>query len=234
MREVFILTIFLSLIIGCSKGPDQTLDIIPVPPQRDSLKPDSVTNSKPASLYIYEGLVFSAHSLFDQNQYFSTFDTSFKTPKPRNKLDSNQLRNVDIIYIHDYDYMEPGFMDPITASKRWYWDGPIYHFPWLANSKKVEFFKTELTEDHFKKAKADPTLLTAYFKDTVRTEHHIFPPGSCIGGRIYNSLQSQQVWALKFEGGKRGLLFILKNQDSGWPIFASTGWRTRIDIIREK
>jgi hypothetical protein len=125
-------------------------------------------------------------------------------------------------------------MDPHTGSKRWYWDEDIYYFPWLATSKKTEFLSTPLTTAEFNEAKNYPTSFANSFKDTIRPQHGIFPHGSTIGGRIYNKLTKGQVWALIFNDGKKGLLLIRQDQDQGWPDFASTGFRTRVDLIREK
>lgn len=223
--------LFVIIIAGCGKDSSEIINVPPQVPVRDSIPTVPVLKPK---LYIYEGLTFSAHSYYDQNQYFASGDTTFKTPKPRNQLDSIGFSNIDLLYIHDYNGYDPGFMDPHTASQQWYWNSDVYYFPWLAGSNKTEFFNTKLTEKEFNDAKTDQGLLTQFFKDTVRAEHDVFPPGRSIGGRIFNHLKKGQVWALLFHGSKRGLLFIRNDQDYGWPIFPIHGFRTRVDILREQ
>ncbi|MCW3465118.1 hypothetical protein [Chitinophaga nivalis] len=189
-------------------------------------------------IIIYDNLVFSALKFYDQNQYFSTFDTSFKRPKGKSDLTETQLKNVDILYFYDWEDSKHGFMDPKTAGKEWYWNNKYYYYPWLSGSKQTVFYTTELKGEDFIKVKSDPGLFDTYFKDTVIAKHPVFPDGSCIGGRStldMKDLARGQVWALKSSAsGKRSFLYIRADQEHGWPDYPIKGFSVKVDIITEK
>ena len=166
--------------------------------------------------------------------YFST-DGTMTTPVDSNsaKLITNKI---DITYIYNYDYQEPGFFDPVARSQNWYWDD--YELPWLSTAVKTRYYYTTLTKADFNAAKADQSKIAAAFNrtSTVIAPHDIFPTGSCIGGRQSATsylIGMGSVWAFKNTAtGKKGLLYIRNDQHTGWP-YAVISNGTKVDIIRE-
>ncbi len=168
--------------------------------------------------------------------YFSTNGT-MTAP-----VDSNQAmtisNRIDITFIFDYSYTEPGFFDPKARSQVWYWND--YYKPWLSNAVETRFYSTTLTKTQFDEAKADETKIATDFSasSVVLAPHAIFPTGSCIGGRVSSgptslTLSQGQVYAFKNTvSGKRGLLYIRTDQYANWPIPISNT-NTKVDIIRE-
>lgn len=168
--------------------------------------------------------------------YFST-DGSMQVP-----VDSNQAKTmagkIDLTFIYNFDYKEPGFLDPVARSKDWYWDE--YYQPWLSSAIENRFYSTTLSKSDFDAAQKDQSKIGAYFSlsTTVLAPHAIFPTGSCVGGRQSfspNSVLLEKGLVLGFKNtvsGKRGLIYIRTDQPSGWPYPIST-FNTKVDIIRE-
>jgi len=193
---------------------------------------DPVVNNEPA--VFFEELVFN-----NKEAYFAT-DGSMSTP-----VDSASAKSIasviDISFFYNFDYSEPGFMDPVTrSSDEWYWD-QFYH-PWLSNAVATEYFGTGLTKSQFDEAKADQSKIATLLEEDASAElapHSIFPTGTCIGGRQSSDPQSivlaeGQVFGFKnISTGKMGLLYIRTDQDGAWPI-AVVSVNTRVDIIREQ
>lgn len=215
--------LFLAILTSCKK--DVEANTISNPTEQD----------KPV---VYEGVRFSAINFLDNDQSFSTFDTSFKTPIQIYQLLPQQKKNVDILYIHDYLYDEPGFMDPYTAAQEWYWNSDIYYHPELDSSVKTIFYVTNLNKLQFDSVKSNSTFFDKYFTGEYihLAPHDIFPPGSCIGGRGgYSDLKRGRIFAFKNEfSGKRGFLYIRDDQENGWPDFAVNSFSTKVDITKEK
>jgi len=170
------------------------------------------------------------------NAYFSTNGT-MTTP-----VDSNQVKTItnkiDITFIFNYDYTEPGFFDPKARSQVWPWND--YYKPWLSNAVETRYYSTTLNKTDFDAAKNDQSKIATYFSQsgTVLAPHAVFPTGSCIGGRQTSGptsliLNQGKVFGFKnTSSGKRGLLYIRTDQYSGWPT-PITNFNTKVDIIRE-
>jgi hypothetical protein len=196
------------------------------------------------NIQAFDSLVFNA--VEDEDQYFSTFDTSFHGPTSQYDLSATQIKNVDILYIHDYNYDKPGFMNPYIASQEWYWNDDVYYYPWLDSSVNSSWYLTKLNSDEFDSAKKYDGVFEKYFNDTAVikiTSSSIFPDGGIIGGRtnvyatwgVNGDLVRTKIFAFKnVASGKRGFLRIRGDQEEGWPDFPITGFRTKVDIIKEK
>lgn len=174
---------------------------------------------------------------FGSNAYFST---NGSMTAPVSGTQATAIADViDITYIYNSDYMEPGFMDPVArSSQEWYWED--YYTSWLNTSVQTRFYKTTLTKTDFDAAVLDETKIADCFANpaTIIAPHGIFPEGSCIGGRQSSDPESLliregDVFAFKnMSSGKRGLIFIRLDQSSGWPLpFIDNN--TKVDIIRE-
>lgn len=184
-----------------------------------------------SSSKVFSGLIFNT-----TNAYFST-DGSMAAP-----VDSNQAKKItdkiDITFIFNFDYTEPGFFDPKARSKVWYWDD--YYKPWLSTSVETRFYSTALAKADFDAAQADPSKIATYFSrsTTVLAPHGIFPTGSCIGGRETGNPESVTLSRGKIflfknsSSGKLGLLYIRSDQYQGWPIPISNT-NINVDIVRE-
>ncbi len=181
---------------------------------------------------IFEKVIFNS-----KLAYFST-DGSMTAP-----VDSVNAKaiaaKIDITFIYNYDYSGPGFLDPITRSKTWYWND--YFAKWLNNAVETVYFSTALTQADFDAAKADQSKIASLLAgpSVVLAPHGIFPTGSCIGGRESSSpnsvsLAKGQVFGFKnVASGKQGLLYIRTDQGTAWPQYI-VDQNTRVDIIREK
>lgn len=191
-----------------------------------------------APCQIIPAKVFENLSFTREKAYFST-DGSMSVP-----VDAEQAKTVahsiDITYIYNHDYSEPGFMDPVARSKEWYWDD--YRQPWLSVAKEVRYYVTDLKINHVNEAKADQSKIAEYFADGVRVhlaQHSIFEQGTCIGGRQSSEPES----ALLYKGyvfgfehtatGKKGFLYIRKDQHVYWP-YAVAPNDTKVDIVMER
>jgi len=210
---------------SCSKGSDQSLNLT-------STAPPTTTNPNATPAKSFTGITFNPTT----NAYFSTNGT-MTAPVDSNaaKVISNKI---DITFIYDFGYSEPGFLDPVARSQHWYWDG--YFKSWLSNAVVTRFYSTNLTKAQFDAAASDQSQIATYFADAsvVLAPHVIFPVGSCIGGRVTGSppslsLGMGKVYGFKNTGsGKRGLLYIRMDQATGWPDYI-VSTNTNVDIIRE-
>lgn len=200
-----------------------------------SCKKDSADEiqTTPTEPFIFEELTFNR-----TQAYFST-DGSMSGP-----IDSTQAKSsaskIDITFIYDFNYGEPGFLDPVTRSQEWYWNS--YENPWLSTAQATSFYSTNLTKIEFDEAKIDQSKIATYLKDTssvILVPHGVFPSGSCIGGRkTYDpqsiTLKRGQVFGFKNTiSSKKGLLYIRPNQITSWPE-SFFGFDTKVDIIKEK
>jgi len=177
------------------------------------------------------------------NLTFSSTQAYFSTDGSMTAaVDSNQAKlissKIDITFIFDFDYTEPGFLDPKTRSQVWGWNQ--YYKPWLSNAVETRFYSTGLTKAQFDAAASDQSNIATYFSGSsfVLAPHAVFPTGSCIGGRQTSSptsvlLYMGTVYGFKnISSGKRGLIYIRVGQETGWPtpIYDNN---TYVDIIRE-
>jgi len=247
MKSLFVIATFSLLFISCQKNssrpsiPDTPRDSTNIPKDSSVKNKDSIPSAKD-SIRIYEGLVFSAIEPDDRNQYFSTIDTSFKTPKSLRDLTASQIKNIDIVYIHDYNKDKPGFIDPIESSKNPIpTEGDIYANPALDSSINTLYYSMPWTDQmkksDFDSVKAHPYLFKRYFDGLYLVGGGaIFPAGTIImGWWTQPELTYGLVIGFKNEkSGKRGLIYIRNDQDHGWPNFPETGFRTHVDIIKEK
>ncbi len=206
--------------------------------------PDSTTSTQAANIKVYDSLVFNA--VENENQYFSTIDSSVTYPKSYDSLTASQIKNIDILYIHDYNYDKPGFMNPYIAAQQWYWNDDVYYYPWLSSSVNSELYLTTLDSNQFDSARRVDGYLNNCFNDSNRvhlSKSQIFPAGGIVGGR--NSMQPD--WYVNYDlakgkvfgfynvgTGKKGLILIRYDQENGWPDFPVTGFRTKVDILKEK
>jgi len=168
--------------------------------------------------------------------YFSTNGTmSAPIDSAQAKLATNTTK-IDITYIYNNAYSEPGFFDPKARSQSWYW---TYHYlPWLSTGVETRYYSTTLNKNDFDAAAADETKIGQYFSSasTILAPHAIFPTGSCIGGRQTSGPTSELLGTGKVFGfknttsGKRGLIWINTSQGTAWP-WANN--ETKVDIIRE-
>lgn len=192
-------------------------------------------NSRRVAVNVHDSLVFEALSGIEDHICFSTFDASFTQPLDRYKITPDQHKNVDILFFYDWEYGNPGFLDPYTSAQSWHWDNQYYYYHWMAGASQTLFYKTNFTEKEFVKAKSEGSLIDNYFKNVSIAPHGVFPEGTCIGGRSYNELKKGQVWGLKnVRSGKRSLMFIRFDQDLGWPKTPVYRFATKVDIISEK
>lgn len=190
----------------------------------------------PTTPTITEAKAFLNLTFNPKNAYFST-DGSMTAP-----VDSNQAKivtnKIDITFIFNYDYTEPGFFDPIARSKVWYWDE--YYKPWLSTAIETRYYSTNLTKEDFDAAKTDQSKISTYFSNSsiVLAPHAIFPTGSCIGGRETDNptsilLDKGKVFGFKnTASGKLGLLYSRTDQNSWWP-YTALNFDTKVDIITE-
>lgn len=181
--------------------------------------------------YTFEGVTFN-----DKTAYFSS-DGSMTTP-----VDSTAAKaissKIDLSFFFNFDYTQPGFLEPVTRAKEWYWNE--YKKTWLSNAVETRFYATALTKTDFDAAKADRSKIATYYAASTVTlaPHAIFPTGTCIGGRQTSSptsviLQKGQVFIFKnTASGKRGLLYIRTDQYNAWPV-PIQNTNTKVDIIRE-
>lgn len=195
--------------------------------------PEPAPAPAPVAARSFNGITFNA-----QTAYFST-DGSMSAP-----VDSNQAKSIsskiDLTFIFNFDYIEPGFFEPKARSQTWYWDD--YYKPWLSNAVETRFYSTTLTKAQFDAANTDQSKIGTYFADANIVKiapHGIFPTGSCIGGRQSSNpesvlLEVGQVFGFKnTASGKRGLIYIRMDQSQGWPMPLSNT-NTKVDIIKEK
>ena len=183
----------------------------------------------PTAAKSFENLSFDATHAF--------FSTNGSMTAPVDSTHAFSISNkIDITYIYNFDYDEPGFFDPVARSQSWYWHD--YYRAWLSNGVVTRYYGTSLTRADFDAAKADQSKIGTYFTGLVLAPHSIFPVGSCIGGRVdftagSLSLYMDAVFAFKnTASGKRGLIYIRNDQPLGWPNYiVSNG--TKVDIIRE-
>jgi len=191
-----------------------------------------------APCQIIPAKVFENLSFTPEKAYFST-DGSMSAPVDAAHAKS-VAHKIDITYIYNHDYSEPGFMDPVARSKEWYWDD--YRQPWLYVAKEVRYYATDLKINHVNDAKADQSKIAEYLADDQRVRlapHGIFEQGTCIGGR--QSFEPES--ALLYKGyvfgfehtatGKKGLLYIRKDQHIYWPYSVAPN-DTKVDIVMER
>jgi hypothetical protein len=224
MKKILLLLPFLATLVFSCKKDD------PEPDNKQTQ--EETTQPEATAALVSEGLTFN------QSAYFAT-DGSMKAP-----VDSNTAKTIaskiDITFFFNYDYTEPGFLDPVTRSKEWYWDE--YQTTWSAGSVETRLYSTKITESQFIAAKTDQAKIGTYFSDTSNVKlapHSIFPKGSCIGGRQTTNPTSVDLGKGKVYGfqniksGKRGLIFIRNDQGTGWPM-PFFDFNTKVDIIREQ
>ncbi|WMJ75515.1 hypothetical protein RCC89_20475 [Cytophagaceae bacterium ABcell3] len=180
----------------------------------------------------FENLAFNS-----TNAYFST-DGSMSAPVDAEKA-KEIAEKIDITFIYDYDYSQPGFFDPVARSEEYYWDN--FHQPWLEVAVETRFYVTDLSKEQFDATKKDDALISKYFADNdfSLAPHSIFPEGSCIGGRQSGEgatvpLATGAVFGFEnTSSGKKGLLYIRTDQPSAWP-YVLMSPDTKVDIIRER
>lgn len=177
-----------------------------------------------------------------ENVIFNTTDSYFSTDgsmtAPVDETEAQPIVNkIDLTFIYNHDYYEPGFFDPIARSQDW-GSWADYRKAWLSAGVETRYYSTTLTKAQFDTARADQSKIAAYFSDTtsvVLAPHGIFPDGSCIGGRQNNSvlLAMGKVFGFKNTlSGKRGLLYIRTDQGPLWPS-PVYNFNTKVDLIRE-
>ena len=135
----------------------------------DDTEIENNTNTNPTAALVFEKLKFN-----NKIAYFST-DGSMSEPVDSN-LAKNIVGKIDITFIYDYDYSEPGFFDPIARSKEWYWN--TFHLPWLNDAVETQYYSTDLSKDQFEEAKSNQSKIGIYFSDNasfVLAPHAIFP-----------------------------------------------------------
>jgi hypothetical protein len=210
---VFVILSCMIWITGCNKKADGT----PTPPSPQK----------------FENLTFNT-----KNAYFAA-DGSMSTPvdSVKAKTMSNKIM---FTFFYNFDYDEPGFLEPVTRSKEWYWNEN--YKPWLKNAVETKLYTTKLTAAQFDEAKGDQRKIAEFFSDTNIVNlapHAVYLSGGCIGGRQTSSPESatlakKKVFAFKCSvSKKKGLFFIRSDQASGWPM-AITSTDTKVDIIIEK
>jgi len=223
-KKQFIFVLYIISIISITSCNKEDNPLTPTP----APIPTPITPPTPSKTFL--NLTFNK-----TNSYFST-DGSMNSP-----VDSNQAKTItskiDITYIFNFDYIEPGFFDPIARSQVWYWNE--YYKPWLNTAVETRYYTTTLTIFDFDEAQADQSKISTYFSDsnTLLAPHGIFPTGSCIGGRrshnpLSITLTDEPVFAFKnTTSGKRGLLRIRSDQAEIWPFPFDSN--TKVDIIIE-
>lgn len=214
MSLFLLLVVSAGSITGCIGGDDSTS-----------------ASAAPTASKAFLNLTFNTNSA-----YFST-DGSMASPVDSIEAKS-KVSKIDITFIFNRDYTQPGFFDPVARSKEWYWH---YDYqPWLSGAIETRFYSTELTQEDFESARIDQSKIAVFFSDTnaVLAPHAIYPEGSCIGGRQTGDptsilLSQGKVFGFKnTASGKRGLLYIRADQYYGWPTPISS-FNTKVDIIRE-
>jgi len=207
-------------------------------PNTPTTPKDSTINVKKTykdSVYIYDSLIFSA--ITANNKFFSTFDTSFKSPTSLTNLTASQIRNIDIVFAYDYYRDYPCFLDPTFSSTNPIpAEGDIYGNPALDSSIKTSYYRTYMDIHDFDSVTVHPYLFNEYFKDLTKVTAPYWPDGAIVGNPFYNFALSKGM-VLGFtndKSGKRGFMFIRYDQDHGWPSFPETGFRTHVDIVKEK
>jgi hypothetical protein len=193
--------------------------------------PPANNNNNTVAAKSFMGVTFGGKNLF--------FSTNGSATVPMDSINAKLAPSaIDITYIYNTDYSQPGFMDPATRTKHWYWDD--YYRPWLDGTKSTVFYQTTLTGDQFNNAKADNTKIGQFFSDTNVVKiapHCIFPKGTCLGGRGCGSgasvgLGEGFVYGFKNSSGKRGFLLVRTDQSQFWPHYIIDN-NTKVDIIRE-
>ena len=214
-KYLFVFAVSSLLIVSCKK--------------KDGAEPEPEPISMPAKTF--EKITFNPTAA-----YFST-DGSMTAA-----VDSTTAKTItgkiDITFLFDYSYTQPGFFDPVTRSKVWVWND--YYKKWLSTGVATQYYSTTLTKADFDAAKSDESKIASYFSagTFILAPHSIFPTGSCIGGRQSSGpssllLAQGNVFGFKNTvSGKRGLLYIRTDQYSGWPA-PITSPNTKVDIIRE-
>jgi hypothetical protein len=202
----------------------------------------------------FENLFFVNVNLSDKpqvldprnEQFYSTLAATGAQPfgdtAARKKIDQ-----IDLVYFGVRDYGDIGFIDPVTASQQWYWD--YVNKPWLLSAIQTKFYITNLTKAQFDSSKNDVALLDKYFSDTMSVRlalHRIYPNGACIGGRnasqMYDPILKRgsrfrmgDVFGfVNVQSGKKGLIYIRLNQNTGWEHEAwinNNG--TYVDIVKQ-
>ncbi len=180
---------------------------------------------------IFENLAFNSKTAF--------FSTDGSMTAPVDSVSAKTMATkIDITFIYDYDYSDPGFMDPVARSKEWYWNQ--YNSVWLNKAVETVFYATALTAEDFDAAKADQSKIAGFLADSsvVLAPHSIFPTGACIGGRetanpASVSLGKGRVFGFKnVATEKHGLLYIRTDQGMAWPSYVLDK-NTKVDIVRE-
>lgn len=222
MKTRLLSIVLLSSVIFSCKKNDST------PPAASSTNGNTNTPTAAKS--------FSDVTFGDNAAYFA-LDGSMNAP-----VDSNSAKSIsskiDLTFFFDYNYIQPGFMDPVTRSQTWYWND--FHEAWLSNAHALKLYTTNLTASQFNAATSDQSKIATYFADTAHTKlapHAIFPYGTCIGGRQTanpNSalLTEGAVFGFILSDGKKGLLYIRTDQTAGWP-YPLNNDNCKVDIIRE-
>jgi hypothetical protein len=226
MKKILNLALLIAIATtSCKKKEDPEPEPEPTPAPAPSPASSNVPHT-------FENLTFNAASAF--------FSTNGSMTAP---VDSTQAKSIvasiDLTFFFNYDYTEPGFLDPKARSQTWYWND--YKKTWLSGGVETRFYSSTLTKTQFDEAKADQAKIGTFFAATTVSlaPHAIFPTGSCIGGRESSSpasikLAKGQVFIFKnTASGKRGLLYIRTDQPNGWPIPISNT-NTKVDIVREK
>lgn len=202
-----------------------------------------LTTAAPNTIF-WDNMVFGRFSYGGTNNpYFSTIDPT--VTGTLNEASAQAISDkIDLVYIYNTGYDQPGFMDPVTISQHWYWDD--YYTPWLSNAYSTKFYMTRLTRAEYDSAKSDGLKLSGYFNNSAKVylaPHTVFPPGSCIGGRSFcvgaadcnvNSIKLLMGKVYGFvSNNKKGLIYIRTDQSAGWPV-PLLNFNTRVDIVKEK
>lgn len=168
--------------------------------------------------------------------YFAT-DGSMDVPITKREAQiSEHLEKIDLTFIYENSWSDPGFMDPIARSKSYYgWEH--YYEPWLDGSIETVFYSKEFSANQFELAKQDQSKIDEYFNLTEMkpTESYISPDGCYIGSRrSKTTLKKDKAYGFENKvSGKRGLIYISKNQGYSWPNAIETT-DTNVEIIREQ
>ncbi|HLK30751.1 MAG TPA: hypothetical protein VKT28_19395 [Puia sp.] len=210
-----------------------------------SCKKSSSDNSNAGpQLYVFTRLAFNCYD-FPSNSYFSTFDTSFKAPMAEGTMTPDQVKNIDLAFIFDSNDYNPGFADPLTASKHWYND--LFYTPFLVNSTGTRFYISTLNASNFDSVKTKHSLLATYFSDSSKLKtaltDDVFPTGSMLGFGlspndpvfgISSEFALDKVFGfINIATGKRGLIHVSASQEQYWPM-PVYDHNTFIDIIKEQ
>jgi hypothetical protein len=193
------------------------------------------------------GSTKEVNTLPRNEQYFSTVDPTVTQPIGETEA-RKRIDKIDLVYFYVHDYSDIGFIDPVTASAKWYWD--YVNKPWLASALKTNFYITKLTKPQFDSARSNTAMLDKYFKDTLSVRlapHRIYPNGTCIGGRNAgdmvdpvlkkgSELKKREVYGfMNVVSGKKGLIYIRPDQVEYWDVrLWVSGNPTVVDIIKQK